>query len=256
MTNNKLIEEKTENKRRINGSFRKMLAIIFSVTAIFFVTKAFAYSNSNFIKQLIIEESKFSKNVYPALALAVAEIESNFNPSAISSAGAVGVMQIMPKTAKTVFNVNKEELFKPRKNIRLGVQFLDQLIDSYGGNTHLALSHYNGGSKVGKWPNSQIIPYTKKYVEKVLDRTKHYQRELYQTEKQQLKQQARIFTAKNKSAEKFSKLQKELNQIEFWLTKSKNLSSIPKPRENLHRLEKQIESNRKSFRNWLEVYNG
>ncbi len=118
------------------------------------------------IQQIIISESRKSKYVTPALALAVAEIESGFRADPISSKGAVGVMQIMPLTAKSVFNVPRFQLFDPVINIRLGVRFLDQLIVRYHGRIDLALSHYNGGSKVGKWPNARIIPATRPYVKK------------------------------------------------------------------------------------------
>ena len=120
------------------------------------------------IQQMIIAEALKSKRVRPELALAVARVESGFNAEAVSSKGAIGVMQIMPKTAASVFGVERSRLFDAQLNIQLGVQFLDSLLHRYRGREDLALSHYNGGSKVGKWPNSRVIPYTRNYVTKVL----------------------------------------------------------------------------------------
>ena len=65
------------------------------------------------ISKIIISESYKSKSVKPEIALAVAEIESSFRPDVISPKGAVGVMQIMPLTAKSVFNVPRYQLFDP-----------------------------------------------------------------------------------------------------------------------------------------------
>ena len=107
-------------------------------------------------------------NVTPSVALAVAKIESGFQPHVVSSAGAIGVMQIMPRTGRDLFGLSRAELFDPTINIRAGVTFLDQLIDRYEGRVDLALSHYNGGSRVTAGPKPKIIPVTRGYVIKVL----------------------------------------------------------------------------------------
>ncbi|MDA8654075.1 lytic transglycosylase domain-containing protein [Alphaproteobacteria bacterium] len=120
------------------------------------------------IKQIIIEESLKSETVPPSLALAIAHVESNFKYNAVSHKGAIGVMQIMPATAWGEFRIKRHQLFNPRINIRIGIQFMEQLLNRYRGRVDLALSHYNGGSAVGKWPNSRVIPYTQAYVNKVM----------------------------------------------------------------------------------------
>ena len=71
-------------------------------------------------------------------------------------------------TALLEFGVKRKDLFNPKINISLGIKFLDSLIKKYRGNIGIALSHYNGGSAVGKWPKVKIIPATYPYVEKVL----------------------------------------------------------------------------------------
>jgi len=126
-----------------------------------FVTAASATSRFE-IKQIIQQEAAKS-NVPISLALAVAKVESDFNPRALSSAGARGVMQIMPATSQHEFGVSPKRLWDARLNIRLGVQFLEQLHNQYDGRWDLALSHYNGGTVKGSTPHKR----TRKYIKKV-----------------------------------------------------------------------------------------
>ena len=142
------------------------------LTFILFLAASEANADNNYskpyIKMLVVENARKSEYVTPALALAVAKVESNFRVNVVSSMGAIGVMQIMPRTALLEFGVKRKDLFNPKINISLGVKFLDSLIKKYRGNIGIALSHYNGGSAVGKWPKVKIIPATYPYVEKVL----------------------------------------------------------------------------------------
>ena len=134
-------------------------------------------SNKNYIKMLLIDNAKKSNYVKPSLALAVAQVESNFNANAISNKGAIGIMQIMPKTASDMYGVPKHKLFDPVINIKIGISFLDHLIKKYKGRIDIALSHYNGGSAVGKWPNVKIIPATYNYVLKVLNKSSNFEKD-------------------------------------------------------------------------------
>jgi len=142
------------------------------LTLILFLSASVAYADNNYskpyIKMLLVENARKSKYVTPALALAVAKVESSFRVNVVSSMGAIGVMQIMPRTALLEFGVKRKDLFNPKINISLGIKFLDSLIIKYRGNIGIALSHYNGGSAVGKWPKVKIIPVTYPYVQKVL----------------------------------------------------------------------------------------
>jgi len=137
------------------------------------------------IQRMIIEEARNSR-VPPALALALAKVESNFQPQAVSSAGARGVMQIMPKTARDVFGVHENELWDARLNIQLGLDYLDQLYHQYGRRWDLALSHYNGGTLAGG-PGARAMPhaFTRKYVADVLTWQRRYseQAAVWQTAK-------------------------------------------------------------------------
>lgn len=131
------------------------------------------------VQNIVIKEASQSI-VPPALALAVARIESNFNPKAHSSAGARGVMQIMPATARGEFNVGASRLWDARLNVQLGVRYLEQLYKQYNGRWDLALSHYNGGTVKGNKPHS----YTRKYVADVMKWKRHYSSKLPQRQVQ------------------------------------------------------------------------
>jgi hypothetical protein len=131
--------------------------------------------SKGWLKEMIVNEAQQTTHVTPSVALAVAKIESGFRPHVVSSAGAIGVMQIMPRTGRDVFGLNRTELFDPAVNIRAGVTFLDQLIERYDGRIDLALSHYNGGSRVTSGPRPKIIPATRGYVIKVLAAAQAYQ---------------------------------------------------------------------------------
>lgn len=129
------------------------------------------------VRRIVIREAMNHPIVPPSLALAVAEAESDFVANAESSAGARGVMQIMPATGRGVFGVDPDALWEPRLNVRLGVRFLGDLIARYGGRWDLALSHYNGGSAVGRGATARVIPATRAYVDKVLAAERRWARD-------------------------------------------------------------------------------
>lgn len=146
---------------------------ILLLLAIFLVLSAPAsatyYYDTEDIQQLVITEAK-RQNLAPSLALAIAKVESNFNPTALSHAGAKGVMQIMPRTAEQSFGVHRERLFEADVNIKLGVKFIKLLLERYDNRLDIALSHYNGGSGVkNRRGELRVMSTTRSYVNKVLD---------------------------------------------------------------------------------------
>lgn len=98
------------------------------------------------------------------LLIAVAKTESSLDPNAVSSAGAVGIMQLMPGTARELGVTNS---YDPEQNIMGGAKYLSQLITEFDGNTELALSAYNAGASRVK-QNGGVLSYTEEYVNKVM----------------------------------------------------------------------------------------
>ena len=188
---------------------------------------AMAYWSGDHIEQAIIQESLKSKFVSPSLALAVAETESSFRPHVVSHAGAVGVMQVMPATAYDMYKVRQEALFDPQTNIRIGVQFLDHLIKKYNGRIDLALSHYNGGSRVIRDGKARILPYTIDYVARILARSKYYKVVLASGSQRTSRQQLAVQTSNNHAKpKKRMDVSPHINHVDSWLTFIEELTPI------------------------------
>jgi soluble lytic murein transglycosylase-like protein len=114
---------------------------------------------------LIVEHSRLN-GVRPSLVRAVVQVESGFNPRAYSPKGAMGLMQLMPATARE-FGVRNP--FNPEENVRGGVAYLKQLLDRYDNKEELALAAYNAGPGAVDKHGQSIPPYreTRDYVSKV-----------------------------------------------------------------------------------------
>ena len=89
----------------------------------------------------------------PGLVMAIIEIESNFDRWAVSYAGAVGLMQVMPFWTKVIGDSNRRALFDMQTNLRYGCSILRMYIDMEGGNLYLALGRYNGSLGQAQYPN-------------------------------------------------------------------------------------------------------
>jgi soluble lytic murein transglycosylase-like protein len=113
------------------------------------------------------EEKAKRHNVDPKLVKAVIKAESNWNPSAVSNKGAVGMMQLMPKTAS---DLGVGDRYNPEENIEGGVKYLRYLLDKFNGNLTLTLAAYNAGpARVEKVKGVPSIPETVNYVKRVMN---------------------------------------------------------------------------------------
>jgi hypothetical protein len=112
-----------------------------------------------------ITEHARNQQVAADLVRAVIQVESAFNPMAVSAKGAMGLMQLMPATARELGVKNP---FDPDQNIRGGVTYLKRLLDRYNGNVELALAAYNAGmGNVEKYGDVPPFKETKNYVNKI-----------------------------------------------------------------------------------------
>ena len=93
----------------------------------------------------LIRRHSSQHHLHPALIRAVIKAESNFDPRAVSRAGAVGLMQLMPQTA---VRLDVRDLYDPEENVAGGTKYLRQLLDRFHGDLPLALAAYNAGESV------------------------------------------------------------------------------------------------------------
>jgi len=134
-----------------------------------------------------VRKAADKNNIEPNLIFAIARQESAFAEKATSTAGAMGLMQLMPSTARATarrsgIKHHKSDLFNPEHNIKLGSSYLNQLLQQYKGNRILATAAYNAGPhRVDRWLRKtpqdvafdiwiETIPFkeTRGYVQNVL----------------------------------------------------------------------------------------
>ena len=136
-----------------------------------------------------------AKGVDPYLIAAIIREESQYDVKAVSRVGAIGLMQVMPATANTVAQrvglpaLGREDLFDQETNIRIGVHYVEQLLEQFSGNLVYTIASYNAGPlAVGNWIAQyrgqgqdefvELIPYqeTRQYVKRVLRSYREYVR--------------------------------------------------------------------------------
>ncbi|NRB42849.1 MAG: lytic transglycosylase domain-containing protein [Pseudomonadales bacterium] len=126
-----------------------------------------SYSKNRKLFQPYIDEAAARHGIHPRLIHAVIHAESYYNPRIKSHAGAVGLMQLMPATAKR-FGVSNRR--NPEQNIEGGVKYLKVLMRMFDNDLRLVLAAYNAGEGAVKKYGNKIPPYpeTQHYVKKVL----------------------------------------------------------------------------------------
>ena len=120
----------------------------------------------------IIIEAADKHDVDPALIKAIIMAESRYNPMATSEKGAIGLMQIMPRTASAF---SAEDMYDPVHNINAGVEYLKILLDRFEGNLELTLAAYNAGpGKVKEYQGVPPYEVTVHFVKKVFEYYRYY----------------------------------------------------------------------------------
>jgi soluble lytic murein transglycosylase-like protein len=113
----------------------------------------------------LVEQTASRYQVDPELIHAIIRVESGYDPKAVSSKGAMGLMQLVPATAQRFGVANP---FDPKQNLEGGVNYLKHLMDLFGGNLSLSLAAYNAGEhSVQRSGGIPAIPETQNYVRKV-----------------------------------------------------------------------------------------
>jgi soluble lytic murein transglycosylase-like protein len=155
--------------------------------------RALGYSFPWTYVQIIARAARMTQ-VDSSLVIALARQESAFNPAAISHAGAMGLMQVMPQTANEVLGFSQDsmeleqfDILNPKNNAEVGAVYLSRMLRRHGGQVEYALASYNAGpAAVSRWKNRfgdvpvdvfvEEIPYaeTRDYVQRVLSWQQKY----------------------------------------------------------------------------------
>ncbi|MEX2461923.1 MAG: lytic transglycosylase domain-containing protein [Paenibacillaceae bacterium] len=142
-----------------------------------------------------IDASANQFGVDPLLIAAIIRVESNYKPELVSSKGAMGLMQLMPDTAKWILemdgfsSLNMKSIYEPKANIQMGTKYIDLLNRQFNSNLAEVLAAYNAGpGNVSKWLEANVwdgklenidqirFLETKKYVSRVVYYYKKYQK--------------------------------------------------------------------------------
>jgi soluble lytic murein transglycosylase-like protein len=152
-----------ENSRRLVAIGRRKLSALPGARSI--PPKTLSLRRSRYAG--LIERTAQRFNLHPELLHAVIRAESAYNPVAVSSAGAIGLMQLMPDTAA---RYGVSDIYDPGENVRGGARYLRFLLDMFDHDLRLALAGYNAGENAVVKYGNQIPPYpeTQQYVRRVL----------------------------------------------------------------------------------------
>ena len=161
-------------------TFARTVVILVILYIVFFPLNIFYHRarNTFFPKEyhhLVFKQAEESR-LDPLFLAALIYVESSFRPQAESKSGAMGLMQLMPSTAEQVVrdleieSFNREELFDPKTNLKLGCDYLNQLSHEFKGLDDILMAYNAGRSNLLKWrqegenPLNHAFPETRKYV--------------------------------------------------------------------------------------------
>ncbi len=155
-------DNKQDNSFRLISIFRPQLT---EASNKHYSIKAYKRNKTKFLP--LIQASAKQFDVDANLIHAIVDIESAFNPRAVSKVGAKGLMQLMPNTAK---GLEVEDSFNPKQNIQGGTRYFSQLLARFKGDNQLALAAYNAGptAVLNAGNNIPNYPETRRYVTKVM----------------------------------------------------------------------------------------
>lgn len=194
-----MAKQKTAGKKK--GGIAALIIVLVVLIIVFAAYLYFGEGKSTYPLEYeeLIWKYAGEHSLDPYLVAAVIRTESHFDAEAVSAAGAMGLMQVMPDTGNWISEKLGEEgftsgdLFDPETNIRYGTWYLKFLSDKFDGNTDLMLAAYNAGhGRVGEWledeeysegGNLVNIPYkeTDEYIKKVNKAYEKY-KEIYEAE--------------------------------------------------------------------------
>lgn len=161
-----------------------ILVIVFSAIGIsYYYNEKYLYKLDYFNE---VKEAASTFNVDIYLIYAIIKVESSFNESSVSVAGAIGLMQIMPDTAEYLLGhpITEDYLYNPINNINIGVKYLKYLSEKFSDINWQIIAYNAGETKARQWQADNIaienVPYeeTRNYVQKVTKTMERY-RELY-----------------------------------------------------------------------------
>jgi soluble lytic murein transglycosylase-like protein len=121
----------------------------------------------------LIRGAAEAATIQAALVRAVIVVESGFNPLALSKRGAIGLMQLLPATAR---RYGVKDIYDPEQNVRAGAHYLSDLLARFDSNMELALAAYNAGEEAVERYGRRIPPYqeTLNYVPRVMRIYRHF----------------------------------------------------------------------------------
>ncbi|GEM_PF-3431257 len=109
-------------------------------------------TGKNKIKEMIVSKAT-NNNIDPDLLLAIAKVESDFNPNVVSDAGAIGLMQVKPETARR-FGIDRSSLYDPERNLEASIRYLKFLKRRFRKKSLVIASYYGGENSI---KNNRIV---------------------------------------------------------------------------------------------------